>query len=151
MNLVPSSDGASLATAIAVSGTLILFAIGFQKSYSTACVIVDHIVEFSDLDIPSCMVSGETKKRKNKIKRAKARQSVHFEEDVAGPDRYREEFKIHREGNNENDDKNNDHRSSSSAKYKNSSKFGGMPANRAALYEAVLRDRSRHRLASCYR
>ncbi|XP_030553084.1 uncharacterized protein LOC115757119 [Rhodamnia argentea] len=150
MNLVPSSDGASLATAMAVSGTLILFAIGFQKSYSTTRGIVDHIAEFSDPDIPSCTISGATKKKK-KIKREKARRSVHFEEDVAGPDCYNEEFEIRRDGNNENDSKINDYRSSSSTKSKSSSKFGGMPANRAALYEAVLRDRIRHRVASCYR
>ncbi|XP_030473676.1 uncharacterized protein LOC115691230 [Syzygium oleosum] len=127
MTLIPSSDGASLATAMAVSGTLILFAIGFQKSYSTTRIIVDHIAEFSEPDIASCTISGATNKKK-KIKREKARKRVPFEEDA----------------------KDDDHYPSSSTKYKSSSKFGEIPANRAALYEAILRDRNRHRLASCY-
>ncbi|KAL3747692.1 hypothetical protein ACJRO7_016488 [Eucalyptus globulus] len=149
MNLIPSSDRASLATAMAVSGTFILFAIGFQKSYSTTRVIIDHITEFSDLDIPSCTISGAAKKKK--IKREKARKTAHFEEHVADPDCYNGEFKVHRHGNDYNDDEDSDHRLSPSTKDKSSSKFEGMPANRAALYEAILSDRVRHRLASCYR
>ncbi|KAF8036528.1 hypothetical protein BT93_C2298 [Corymbia citriodora subsp. variegata] len=142
MTLILSSDGASLATAMAVSGTLILFAIGFQKSYSTTRVLVDHIAESSDLDLPSCVISGSTKKKK-KIKREKSSKRIHFKGDAADPDGYNQEFKIHRDGKS-------DHHPSSSAKYKSSSKFEGMPANRAALYEAILRDRVRHRLASSY-
>ncbi|XP_010050014.2 uncharacterized protein LOC104438542 [Eucalyptus grandis] len=92
MNLIPSSERASLATAMAVWGTFILFAIGFQKSYSTTRVIIDHITEFSDLDIPSCTISGAAKKKK--IKREKARKTARFEEHVADPDCYDEEFKF---------------------------------------------------------
>ncbi|KAK8610126.1 hypothetical protein V6N13_081295 [Hibiscus sabdariffa] len=111
------------ATAMAVSGTVILLAFRLQKSFP-----LDQIHNPPPQQVlRSCISSGRTKNTKKKKKKKK----VQFAEDVMD----RGELRL---GND-----------SSSSKL---NKFGGrnggeMPANRVALYNGILRDRGVQRLA----
>ncbi|KAK8543507.1 hypothetical protein V6N13_076315 [Hibiscus sabdariffa] len=134
-----SSQGMVLATAMAVSGTVILLAFRLQKS-------LDQISQPSQQVLRSCISSEGKKNKKNKKEK-----KVHFAEDVMDPRsdgaEFRKQLKNRVRINN----------SAASAlkstpKFK---KFGGgkdrgIPANRVALYNGILRDRVVQRLAYSY-
>ncbi|GMI92800.1 hypothetical protein like AT1G52565 [Hibiscus trionum] len=134
-----SSQGMVLATAMAVSGTVILLALRLQKS-------LDQISQPSQQVLRSC-ISSEEKKREVKKKKKK----VHFAEDVKEPRsdgaEFRKQLKNRVRINN-----------SAASAMKSAPKFRkfragkdrGMPANRAALYNGILRDRVVQRLAYSY-
>ncbi|XP_039031567.1 uncharacterized protein LOC120166381 isoform X2 [Hibiscus syriacus] len=128
-----SSQGMVLATAMAVSGTVILLAFRLQKS-------LDQISLPSQQVPRSCISSGKKKKKK-----------VHFAEDVMDPRTDGSEFR--------KQPRNRVRINSSAASALNSTpkfkKFGGgndrgIPANRLALYNGILRDRVVQRLAYSY-
>ncbi|KAL2338379.1 hypothetical protein Fmac_012825 [Flemingia macrophylla] len=120
MSSMISAQGVAVATAMAVSGTVILLALRLQKS-------LHEMPPPSPPPPPplrSCISSGRKKAKKKR---------VHFAKDVVESRRDGEEFrkKIH------------------SFKPKAPSK-PGIPANRVALYNGILRDRVAQRLAySC--
>ncbi|KAF2318052.1 hypothetical protein GH714_041384 [Hevea brasiliensis] len=140
MSSMLCSQGLVLATAMAVSGTVILLALRLQKSLSASLLPIDQIPESSRQVLRSC-ISSEGKKKKKR---------VHFAEDVVDPRGNGEEFRRQRGtivlGKN----------SSSPSKFKKiggaagDAKGRGMPANRVALYNGILRDRVIHRLAYSY-
>ncbi|XP_039071772.1 uncharacterized protein LOC120218978 isoform X2 [Hibiscus syriacus] len=130
-----SSQGMVLATAMAVSGTVILLAFRLQKS-------LDQISLPSQQALRSCISSGKKKTKKKK---------VHFAEDVMDPRSDGAEFRKQL--------KNRVRINNSAASALNSTpkfkKFGGgkdrgIPANRVALYNGILRDRGVQRLAYSY-
>ncbi|KAJ9163103.1 hypothetical protein P3X46_022808 [Hevea brasiliensis] len=140
MSSMLCSQGLVLATAMAVSGTVILLALRLQKSLPASLLPIDQIPESSRQVLRSC-ISSEGKKKKKR---------VHFAEDVVDPRGNGEEFRRQRGtivlGKN----------SSSPSKFKKiggaagDAKGRGMPANRVALYNGILRDRVIHRLAYSY-
>ncbi|GKV06307.1 hypothetical protein SLEP1_g18208 [Rubroshorea leprosula] len=132
-----SSQGVVLATAMAVSGTVLLLAFRLQKSLPPV-QFLDQIPQPSQQVLRSCISSGGKKKKRKK---------VHFAKDVVDPRGNGEEFRRQlksgggRIGGN----------------FPALKKIGGgggtdreMPANRVVLYNAILRDRVVQRLAySC--
>ncbi|KAL4319463.1 hypothetical protein GQ457_18G003540 [Hibiscus cannabinus] len=122
MASILSSQAMVFATAMAVSGTVILLAFRLQKSFP-----LDQIHNPPPQQVlRSCISSGGRKKNTKNNKK-----KVQFAEDVMDPG----ELRL---GND-----------SSSSKV---NKFGGrnggeMPANRVALYNGILRDRGVQRLA----
>ncbi|XVF48085.1 hypothetical protein PTKIN_Ptkin03bG0162800 [Pterospermum kingtungense] len=143
MASILSSQGVVLATAMAVSGTVILLAFRLQKSFPD----LDQIPQPSQQVLRSC-ISSEGKKKKKK--------KVHFAEDVMDPRGDGEEFRrqmkncIRINSNNSAAALN-----STAPKFKKIGGGGkdirGMPANRAALYNGILRDRVVQRLAYSHR
>ncbi|KAK1403537.1 Outward-rectifying potassium channel 4-like protein [Heracleum sosnowskyi] len=113
-----------LATAMAVSGTVIVLALRLQK--------------FSLNHLPRSCISSEDKKRGKKKKK------VQFAEDVVEPSGNGEEFRK-RHANQHNYKKNTS--SSRSSDYKVARE---MAANRMALYNGILRDRVVNRTAYSY-
>ncbi|KAK9208300.1 hypothetical protein WN944_000654 [Citrus x changshan-huyou] len=129
MSSILSSQGMVLATAMAaVSGTVILLAFRLQKPSE---------IPQSQQVLRSCICSDGNKKRERKKKR------VHFAEDVVDPrgngDEFRKQHVVKKASSSSS--------SSSSSKFKTS---GRMPANRVALYNGILRDRTVQRLAYSY-
>ncbi|KAJ8444641.1 hypothetical protein Cgig2_023704 [Carnegiea gigantea] len=120
--------GVVLATAMAaVSGTVILLALRHQKSPSPPSSSQFQVNPISVLR--PCLSSGERKGEKKKKR-------VRFAEDVVDPTGNNEEFRRQR---------------SYGLKSRNrEGQNGGMPANRVALYNGMLRDRVIHRLACTY-
>ncbi|KAH7546382.1 hypothetical protein FEM48_Zijuj01G0194600 [Ziziphus jujuba var. spinosa] len=124
MSSILTSQGVVLATAMAVSGTVILLALRLQKSLpTTQFSVADQLPQSSHTILRSCISS----------------------EDVVDPSGDGEEFRRQNRGLNSNS-------SNSSMKFKRTSsdKYKGMPANRAALYHGILRDRVVHRVAYSY-
>ncbi|XP_054792024.1 uncharacterized protein LOC129321005 isoform X2 [Prosopis cineraria] len=133
-----TSQGVVFATAMALSGTVILIALRLQKSLPPLL----HTPHSSPPVLRSC-ISSERKKGQKKKKR------VHFAEDVVDSRTDGQEFR-------------RKHRVSHSSVCSNSevkveetcngvSEVRGMPANRKALYNGILRDRvAPRRLAYSY-
>ncbi|OMO81174.1 hypothetical protein CCACVL1_12573 [Corchorus capsularis] len=138
MASILGSQGVVLATAMAVSGTVILLAFRLQKSLP-----LDH--QPSQQALRSCISSEEKKRDKKKKKK------VHFAEDVRDPRTDGEEFRRQLRVRMKINSASSATSSSSAAAALNSSpKFKKMPGNRAALYNGILRDRVVQRLAySC--
>ncbi|KAK2645933.1 hypothetical protein Ddye_021128 [Dipteronia dyeriana] len=124
-----SSQGVVLATAMAVSGTVILLALRLQKSNSqtTHQFSIDHHQSSQQLALRSCISSDHEKKREQKKKKR-----VHFAEDVVDPRGNGEDFR-------------KQHAACRKTNYSSWKKSAGeMPANRVALYNGILRDRVIH-------
>ncbi|KDP32413.1 hypothetical protein JCGZ_13338 [Jatropha curcas] len=151
MSSILCSQGVVLATAMAVSGTVILLALRLQKSLPAS--LLDQIPQSSHQVVLRSCISSEGKKKKKK--------RVHFAEDVVDPRTDSKEFRKQRGGIIPGKN------SSAPSKLKKigggpgggaaggdggagSAKSRGMPANRVALYNGILRDRVINRLAySC--
>ncbi|XVE54428.1 hypothetical protein DITRI_Ditri03aG0080600 [Diplodiscus trichospermus] len=139
MASILSSQGVVLATAMAVSGTVILLAFRLQKSF-----ILDQIPQLpSQQVLRSCISSSEGKKKKKK--------KVHFAKDVMDPRRDGEQFR--RRARNPvrigSDDPPAVLNSSPELKKIGGCIDRGMPANRVALYNGILRDRVQRLAYSC--
>ncbi|XP_044471468.1 uncharacterized protein LOC123200362 [Mangifera indica] len=138
MSSILSSQGVVLATAMAaVSGTVILLAFRLQKSSPTTQFPLDRIPhDSSQVQVLRSCISTEGKKGKKKKKKR-----VQFAEDVVDPRGNGKEFRrqvLSRVSSSS---------SSSTSEFK---KTGGMPANRVALYNGILRDRGVQRLGYSY-
>ncbi|KAL9326217.1 hypothetical protein ACSQ67_006862 [Phaseolus vulgaris] len=138
-----SAQGVAVATAMAVSGTVILLALRLQKSFPPPHFAVQEIPPSPPPVLRSCIsnvvvalwgsCAAGKKSKKKKIKR------VHFAEDVVESCRDGQEFR------------NRISRSKRAQKsFNEEMKVGEMPTNRVALYNGILRDRVAQRLAySC--
>ncbi|GAB4828279.1 hypothetical protein Ancab_035192 [Ancistrocladus abbreviatus] len=140
MSSILSPQAVAFATAMAaVSGTVILLAIRHQRSPSSSPPSYPPAQQFEVNPIPRpCISSGEKKRKSTKKKR------VSFAEDVVDPVGNNEEFR--RQHQQQFVHKN----SASLKKKKKSEKLSGMPANRMALYNSILKDRGIYRLACTY-
>ncbi|XP_038696728.1 uncharacterized protein LOC119993605 [Tripterygium wilfordii] len=119
-----TSQGVVLATAMAVSGTVILLALRLQKS--------PPIVQIPQQSLRPC-ISPEGKKNKKKKR-------VQFAEDVVEP-----------RGNSGSDTSSSIKFKKTSYGGAKAKDRGTMPENRVALYNGILRDRVVHRFSySCY-
>ncbi|CAK9329613.1 unnamed protein product [Citrullus colocynthis] len=134
MSSMMNSQGMALATAMAaVSGTVILLSFCIQKSIP--------IHQFSPPTLRSCILSDTRKKKKKQNQKKR----VHFAKDVVDPigngDDFRRQHQIAW---------NNNYSTVSSPPQKPPAATAtatdpGMPANRVALYNGILRDRVVHR------
>ncbi|KAL6974210.1 hypothetical protein U1Q18_028395 [Sarracenia purpurea var. burkii] len=142
MSSILTSQGVVLATAMAVSGTVILLALRLQKSFPATQFL-------SQPPLPRSCISSEGKKREKK--RKKKKKKVQFAEDVVEPVGNSEEFrKQHSSNRNTNSDASSLN-SSSMLEGREEESRSEMPANRVALYNGILRDRLvRHRFAYSY-
>ncbi|KAF3453706.1 hypothetical protein FNV43_RR04147 [Rhamnella rubrinervis] len=156
MSSMLSSQGVVLATAMAVSGTVILLALRLQKSLPNTQFSVDQINQCSSQILRSCISSEDNKRKKKKSKKR-----VHFAEDVVDPsgdgEVFRRQHGVTRNSSNSSSSSStssspSSSSASSSVKFKKTTahKYKGMPPNRAALYHGILRDRVVHRLAYSY-
>ncbi|KAK7330107.1 hypothetical protein VNO77_24293 [Canavalia gladiata] len=123
MSSMISAQGVVFATAMAVSGTVILLALRLQRSFPL------HETPSSPPPILRSCISSDGKKSKKKKR-------VHFAEDVVESCRDGEEFRRSFNSNSESKVQ--------------ETKIQGMPANRVALYNGILKDRVAQRLAYSY-
>ncbi|WCJ29632.1 hypothetical protein M5689_011252 [Euphorbia peplus] len=122
MSSINCSHGMVLATAMAVSGTVILLALRLQKS------LPDHFPNYNHQALRPCISSeGKEKKKKKRVK---------FAKDVVDPRGNGEEFRRQR--------------IAGKFKVSGGSSDRGMPENRVALYNGILRDRVIQRLTYSY-
>ncbi|GMY35855.1 cytochrome P450 family [Fagus crenata] len=143
MSSIMSPHGVVLATAMAVSGTVVLLVLRLQKSLPSSQFPVDQIPQSSRPILRSC-ISSEEKKREKKKKK------VHFAEDVVDPSGDGEEYR-RQHGIITNSSSSSSSLTSPPPKFeKYRSQTRGMPANRVALYNGILRDRVVHRLTYSY-
>ncbi|CAL1359199.1 unnamed protein product [Linum trigynum] len=166
------SQGVVVATAMAVSGTVILLALRLQKSIPAAAqfsLIHQHQhrqppIAHRSQSLRSCISSDVKKSEKSKKKKSK---KVRFAEDVVEPRGNGDEFRKHCEAiaaakmNELTASSAASAAASSSSSQKRcreggdgspprSAKERGMPENRRALYSGILRDRGVNRLTYSY-
>ncbi|PSS13853.1 hypothetical protein CEY00_Acc14465 [Actinidia chinensis var. chinensis] len=126
MSSILNSQGVVLATAMAVSGTVILLALRLQRSFPA-----DQFQPPPPL--PRSCISSDGKKREKKKKK------VQFAEDVMDPVGNSEDFRKQHSNCNRNID------DLPSKPREGGGGVRDMPANRVALYNGMLRDRLVHR------
>ncbi|WJX95796.1 hypothetical protein P8452_77073 [Trifolium repens] len=155
MSSIITSQGAVFATAMAVSGTVILLALRLQKSLPPTQFSLNEIPSSSPTPILRSCISSDEKKSKKKKKR------VHFAEDVMDSCKDGEEYRKqhqqqqqqqHGTNNTTNNTKHSlkiNSRSKVSKNCNGGNENRGMPANRVALYNGILRDRVNQRLGYC--
>ncbi|XP_061345309.1 uncharacterized protein LOC133291128 [Gastrolobium bilobum] len=135
MSSMISAQGVVLATAMAVSGTVILLALRLQRSFPSTQFAVHEIPPSPPSPILRSCISSDGKKKKKKNKR------VHFAEDVMDSCEDGEEFRRSMKSNS---------RSKLQKNFNGGTKIREIPANRVVLYNGILRDRVAQRLAySC--
>ncbi|KAK7327740.1 hypothetical protein VNO77_21830 [Canavalia gladiata] len=143
MSSIISSHGIVLATAMAVSGTVLILAFRLQRSFPTTQFPVHENSNSSTPILRSCISSVEKKKKKKKKKK------VHFADDVVDSCRDGKEFRRQQRVN-----RNSFYSKSKSKVQKNfdgkNDHMRGIPANRVALYNGILRDRLHQRLTYSY-
>ncbi|XP_058074443.1 uncharacterized protein LOC131223150 [Magnolia sinica] len=133
MSSLLNSQGMVLATAMAVSGTVILFTFCRQKPFSIPHFATDPNSTSNHHNLRSCISSHE-KKRDKKKKR------VHFADDVIEPVRDSEVFTIKDEIIPE---------FKQVRQSKVAHQVGRIPANQMALYNGIRQDRMQ-RMACSY-
>ncbi|KAH7547398.1 uncharacterized protein LOC107407483 [Ziziphus jujuba] len=141
MSSVLSSQGLVLATAMAVSSTVLFLAFSRHKttflptqfsgtgSYNDSQQPKKHVLR-------SCLCSGDSRKKKQRKKK-----KVQFAENVKEPSGNGEEFKKQHKKTSKSEKSSNSRNQMSGIR--------GMPANRIALYNGILRDRV-HRMECSY-
>ncbi|XP_075475212.1 uncharacterized protein LOC142505960 [Primulina tabacum] len=145
MSSILSSQGMVLATAMAVSGTVVLLVLRLQKSPPPF---------FSRISLPqSSIISSDHVKAKEK----KRKKRVQFAEDVVDPTGNSEDYRKLRSNNNnswgaaDSSSENIKNRNLSCAALKKGGRVvQEMPANRVALYNGILRDRVHKMRSSSY-
>ncbi|KAL5697989.1 hypothetical protein ACHQM5_029080 [Ranunculus cassubicifolius] len=131
MSSIISSQGAVFATAMAVSGTVILLA--FRGQNPIQFFTINQSSESSPRILRSCIcIDGKRRERKKKKR-------VHFAEDVIDPSGNSEEFR--KECRRKSMRLNQDCRSEKR-------KERSIPENQRALYNGILRDRVRRTTCS---
>lgn len=158
MSSILSSQGMVFATAMAaVSGTVILLALRLQKSFPASQLSLQLVNSLPQT--PRSCISSSDGKKKDKKKKKKKR--VHFAEDVVDPignsDEYRKlwsrstNYLISNSANPSSSSSIPEESESEAITNKNDGKLQQqMPANRAALYNGILRDRVLHRASYSY-
>ncbi|KAI3928746.1 hypothetical protein MKW98_024347 [Papaver atlanticum] len=138
-SILMSSHGVAFATAMAVSGTVIILAICRSPKLSLS---VSEFPNKSDdpQNLRSCISSEEKKKREKKMKKR-----VHFAEDVIDPVGNSKDFRREQKKSSSSSFKKNDQDCGRSQQ----GKARGIPPNRLALYNGILRDRE-HRMTCSY-
>ncbi|XP_065025566.1 uncharacterized protein LOC135650235 [Musa acuminata AAA Group] len=126
-----SAHGVVLATAVAVSGTVILIALRRQKPFSLPSATDPAPPPW--LHLRSCMSSSEERKRARANRKKKKR--VQFAAEVV-------EFDLGSSAE--------DHSLGERRRGGEGLEASRMPANRAALYNGILRDRGMQRMSCCY-
>ncbi|RRT62449.1 hypothetical protein B296_00025357 [Ensete ventricosum] len=128
-----TSHGLALATAVAVSGAVILLAVCRQKHFSAA---LDRSSTPPWCHPRSCMSSSEGRKREKANGKQQRRKRVQFAaevEELGGSSRNETPAELARPPRGER-----------------RGEARGMPANRVALYNGILRDRVMQRTATSY-
>lgn len=120
-----------------------------MQVFLCACVRVIHGL-LSDKKTWLCVCLGAGAEE-NKREKKKKKKRVRFAEDVVDPSGDGEEFRRQHDLNRKSSNPSSSS-SASSVKFKKTTahKYNGMPPNRAALYDGILRDRGVHRLAYSY-
>ncbi|CAI9100129.1 OLC1v1037063C1 [Oldenlandia corymbosa var. corymbosa] len=153
MSSILTSEGMVLATAMAVSGTVILLAFRLQKSTLHQFEMMVNAIPpgQSPVSLPRPCISASSSPSNSPSssssdgkKKDKKKKRVHFAADVVDPignsDEYRKNFHSNRASANNATASNSNSDASTTRNY--GGKAGGMPANRAALYSGILRDRA---------
>ncbi|KAK6915037.1 hypothetical protein RJ641_020154 [Dillenia turbinata] len=130
MSSILGSQGVFVATAIALSGTILLFTL--SKTFPNSPFLENHNPHPSNQTLRSCLCSDERKKEKKKKK-------VQFAKTVKDPIGNSEEFrKLQRKSSRIQRNCGNDIPGTR-----------GIPENRVALYNGILRDRVHRMEYSC--
>ncbi|CAN0838637.1 hypothetical protein LINGRAHAP2_LOCUS2260 [Linum grandiflorum] len=150
MSSMLCSQGVAVATAMAVSGTVIVLALHLQKSLPTAQfslhqspISTRRSLPTTLLPLRSCLSSDGKKSKKKKKK-------VHFAQDMMEPRGNGDEFRRHCDaiGNAKmSRSSSSSANAAASSPPPHASRDRGIPANRLALYSGILRDRGVQRLA----
>ncbi|XP_077229306.1 cytochrome P450 family protein [Tasmannia lanceolata] len=127
MSPLLSSQGVVLATAMAVSGTVILLALCRQKPFGAAQFLVDPNSTSTSYNLRPCISSDERKREK----KTKKKKRVHFADNLVELFGEADEFK--REDNSSLE--------FNQVQVPKKCKNRKMPANRMALYNGILQDR----------